>query len=40
MDVGTVQEQQIKQAHRAMWATGDYPAVATEVIAELGEVLV
>jgi ubiquinone/menaquinone biosynthesis C-methylase UbiE len=40
MDVGTAQEQQIKQAHRTMWATGDYPAVATEVIAELGEVLV
>lgn len=34
------QEQQIKQAHRTMWATGDYPAVATEVIGELGDVLV
>ena len=26
--------------HRAMWALGDYPAVATEVIAPLGDVLV
>ena len=30
----------LKAKHRAMWALGDYPAVATEVIAELGEVLV
>lgn len=26
--------------HRAMWASGDYPAVATEVISALGETLV
>ncbi|MGZ5400022.1 MAG: class I SAM-dependent methyltransferase [Nocardioides sp.] len=30
----------LKARHRAMWALGDYPAVATDVIAELGEVLV
>lgn len=30
----------LKVRHRAMWALGDYPAVATEVIAELGEVIV
>jgi SAM-dependent methyltransferase len=31
---------QLKSRHRAMWALGDYPAVASEVIASLGEVLV
>ncbi|HEY5980928.1 MAG TPA: methyltransferase domain-containing protein [Microlunatus sp.] len=30
----------LKARHRAMWALGDYPAVATEVIAELGSTLV
>jgi len=30
----------VKQKHRALWALGDYPAVATDVIADLGEVLV
>lgn len=30
----------VKDAHRAMWALGDYPAVASEVIPELGAVLV
>ena len=30
----------LKARHRAMWALGDYPAVATEVIAELGPTLV
>jgi 2-polyprenyl-3-methyl-5-hydroxy-6-metoxy-1,4-benzoquinol methylase len=30
----------IKAKHRAMWALGDYPAVATEVIAPLGPTLV
>jgi ubiquinone/menaquinone biosynthesis C-methylase UbiE len=30
----------LKSKHRAMWALGDYPAVATEVIADLGPVLV
>ena len=30
----------LKAKHRAMWAMGDYPAVATEVIAALGPALV
>ena len=33
-------DQALKAKHRAMWALGDYPAVATEVIPELGPVLV
>ncbi|MFD0141523.1 MULTISPECIES: class I SAM-dependent methyltransferase [unclassified Streptomyces] len=32
--------QNLKAKHRAMWALGDYPAVATQVISELGDVLV
>ncbi|CAM3062034.1 methyltransferase family protein [Williamsia muralis] len=31
---------ELKMRHRAMWASGDYPAVATEVISALGEILV
>jgi SAM-dependent methyltransferase len=30
----------LKDRHRAMWASGDYPAVARELIPALGEVLV
>jgi SAM-dependent methyltransferase len=30
----------LKTRHRAMWALGDYPAVATDVIPQLGPVLV
>ncbi|MFE9030534.1 class I SAM-dependent methyltransferase [Streptomyces iakyrus] len=30
----------LKSKHRAMWAQGDYPSVAAEVIPELGPVLV
>ncbi|GAA1796611.1 class I SAM-dependent methyltransferase [Luedemannella flava] len=30
----------LKAKHRALWALGDYPAVATEVIADLGPTLV
>ncbi|MFD5272056.1 class I SAM-dependent methyltransferase [Streptomyces sp. NPDC058335] len=30
----------LKAKHRAMWAQGDYPSVASEVISELGAVLV
>ncbi|MGZ4590720.1 MAG: class I SAM-dependent methyltransferase [Actinomycetes bacterium] len=30
----------LKARHRAMWALGDYPAVASELIPELGAVLV
>ena len=33
-------DQALKATHRAMWALGDYPAVATEIIAEVGEILV
>jgi ubiquinone/menaquinone biosynthesis C-methylase UbiE len=35
-----VDDRALKAKHRAMWALGDYPAVATEVIPELGPVLV
>jgi len=31
---------EVKHKHRAMWALGDYPMVATEVVAPLGPVLV
>jgi SAM-dependent methyltransferase len=30
----------LKAKHRAMWALGDYPAVATQIIPELGRTLV
>ena len=30
----------LKAKHRAMWAMGDYPAVATDLISELGPRLV
>jgi ubiquinone/menaquinone biosynthesis C-methylase UbiE len=30
----------LKEKHRAMWASGDFPAVATQVIPQLGPVLV
>jgi len=30
----------LKDKHRSMWALGDYPAVAAQIIPELGEVLV
>ena len=38
--IDTASDVQIKSAHRRMWASGDYPAVATEVVPELGRVLV
>jgi ubiquinone/menaquinone biosynthesis C-methylase UbiE len=38
--IDTALDVQIKSAHRRMWASGDYPAVASEVIPELGAVLV
>jgi ubiquinone/menaquinone biosynthesis C-methylase UbiE len=31
---------QLKTKHRAMWAAGDYPTVAADLLPELGEVLV
>lgn len=33
-------DQAVKDKHRAMWALGDYPAVAREIIPALGPVLV
>ena len=32
--------QELKAKHRAMWALGDYPALARDIIADLGPVLV
>lgn len=40
MTVTNEQDEQIKGAHRRLWALGDYPAVAREVIAELGRATV
>ncbi|NOJ59099.1 methyltransferase domain-containing protein [Arthrobacter sp. 260] len=34
------QDQALKARHRAMWALGDYPALAADIIPELGTVLV
>jgi len=36
----TVVLSDLKARHRAMWASGDYPAVASELVHDLGEVLV
>ena len=30
----------LKQKHRAMWASGDYPALASELVQDLGAILV
>ncbi len=30
----------LKAKHRAIWAFGDYPAVATDLVSELGPILV
>jgi len=38
--MSTTTTDDLKTRHRAMWALGDYPAVATDVIAPLGDVLV
>jgi ubiquinone/menaquinone biosynthesis C-methylase UbiE len=35
-----VDDSQIAAKHRAMWASGDYPKLATELVAPLGPVLV
>jgi SAM-dependent methyltransferase len=32
--------QELKAKHRAMWALGDYPALASDIVADLGPVLV
>jgi SAM-dependent methyltransferase len=37
--IDTTLDVQIKTVHRRMWASGDYPAVASEVIPELGAML-
>ncbi|WP_144127266.1 class I SAM-dependent methyltransferase [Catellatospora sichuanensis] len=39
MTAPTDADSALKSKHRAMWALGDYPAVAAEVIPELGAVL-
>jgi SAM-dependent methyltransferase len=36
----TIDDRALKARHRAMWALGDYHAVATELIADLGPTLV
>ena len=38
--VDTTADRALKAKHRAMWALGDYPAVAIDVIPELGPELV
>lgn len=39
-DVKDSADDEFKARHRAMWSMGDYPAVASEVIPELGSLLV
>jgi SAM-dependent methyltransferase len=39
-EIDTAANAALKARHRAMWALGDYPAVAAEVIAALGDVIV
>ncbi|HEX6325847.1 MAG TPA: class I SAM-dependent methyltransferase [Jiangellaceae bacterium] len=39
-EIDTAANAALKARHRTMWALGDYPAVATEVIAALGDVIV
>ena len=36
----TVDHQAVATKHRAMWATGDYPRLAAELVSPLGPVLV
>ncbi len=40
IDTTTEADRALKAKHRAIWASGDYPAVATELIPELGAILV
>jgi ubiquinone/menaquinone biosynthesis C-methylase UbiE len=35
-----MQDREVKTRHRAMWAAGDYPAVAAELVGDLGPELV
>jgi SAM-dependent methyltransferase len=39
-EIDTAANAALKARHRAMWALGDYPAMAAEVIAALGDVIV
>ncbi len=39
-DDRTTQDRELKARHRALWASGDYPAVAAEIIPSLGPELV
>ncbi|MBO0677417.1 methyltransferase domain-containing protein [Mycolicibacterium sp. S2-37] len=39
-DTAAAADQQVADKHRAMWASGDYPKLATELVAPLGQVLV
>jgi SAM-dependent methyltransferase len=38
--VGAAADAAVKAKHRAMWASGDYPALAVDLIADLGSALV
>ena len=40
LTIGETADSALKQKHAAMWASGHYEAVATDLIAELGPVLV
>lgn len=40
VDTGTEADRVLKSKHRAMWASGNYPKVATELIAALGSTIV
>jgi hypothetical protein len=33
-------DRRLKEKHRAMWALGDYPALAADIIPGLGQILV
>lgn len=37
---GTTHDRELKARHRAVWTLGDYPQIATDLIAELGPALV
>lgn len=39
-DTATVDDGQLAARHRSMWASGDYPRLAAELVAPLGPVLV
>ncbi|KUI24838.1 hypothetical protein AU196_15120 [Mycobacterium sp. IS-1742] len=39
-DTATVDDRQLAAKHRSMWASGDYPKLAAELVAPLGPILV